>query len=489
MTIQFNSMPTDLRDPGSYNEIAAGPLQGLPVMPNNTIMLGQMLASGSATPNVPVQVYSPSQAVGLFGAGSMLARKCAVFLQANPWTPLFVCPQQDNAEGTAAIFHTVVTGSPTADATQPFYIDGTQILVALTAGMTAAEVASALLAAIEEEVGLPVSSAIDGVDAYQIDHTCLHKGLDAGSLDFRTLYYGSDANVPGVTFTTSVATAGAGNPSLTTAIANLAPAWYLFWDNSYTDSESLDAIAAALEANWGPTAQKDSLAFFSQNASFGAAATMGESLNEKLFVYMPVQNPPQAPYLWASALAAIEAYYALQLLPTWTLGLTGLLAPAQADRWTPPERNMLDYDGVANYLVNDSGNVQIARAITTYINDAEGVADTTFLDDIDVIRAAYIRYDKRVFDYQTWPRYNIGDDGDTITVGTKITTSSRMAGAYVGWAETLVKDGVITNLAFFIAGIVVERDATDKTRANVLMPVVPVKGLATNAGQIQLNQA
>jgi phage tail sheath gpL-like len=485
--INFNAVPFSLRDPGAYIEIAAGPPQRLPVMPNNSIMFGQMLAGGTAQPNVVIQVYSPAQAIQLFGLGSMLARMCAKWLKTNPNTPLFVCPQQDNGAGTAAVTTITCSGPATAAGTQAYYIDGTQIQFPVTVGMTGAQIAAALQAELAATAGLPISSANPGGAPTTVVCTCLHKGLDAGALDFRSTYYASDSNVAGVGFAVASTTAGAGNPSLTAAIAALTQ-WYLWWCNPYADGASLAAIYAAQEANWLPTVMRDSISFFSQKLSFGSAATEGEAQNEKLACYLPAQNMPEAPYLWAAWVTAMAAnFFGLPFRPYTDLSAPGtLMAPAPADRWIASERNMLNFDGVATYGVNDAGDVTIRRLVTTYINNAEGVPDTTFLDVPDVVRAAYLRYSLRVFLASTFPRYNIADDGTPVTVGSATTTPSSIAGAIVGLAGQWQKAGLITDLDNFIAGLVVERNATDSTRVDILLPITPTKGLYTEAGQIQL---
>jgi phage tail sheath gpL-like len=164
------------------------------------------------------------------------------------------------------------------------------------------------------------------------------------------------------------------------------------------------------------------------------------------------------------------------------------MPPALADQWTGPERNMLDYDGVANFSVNDSGQVTVARQITTYINNAQDVPDTTFLDVDDVIRAAYLRYSLRVYAGRQWPRYTIADDDTQLTVGVAVTTPSLMKASFANLVKQWEAAGLITDAATTIANMVVQRNQTDATRADILMPVTPVKGLHVQAAQIQLQQ-
>jgi phage tail sheath gpL-like len=452
-------------------------------------MFGQKLASGSAAANVPVLVPTKDAAIQLFGLGSMLQRMCDKWITANPWTPLWVVPQADNAAGTAATGSMTLSNSPTVNGTQPLYIDGIQVLTALTAGMTAAQCATAILASINATEGLPVTAAIDGTNTAKINFTALQKGADAGALDIRTAFYNGDANVPGIGVAITAMTGGAGNPSLTTALAALGAQWFRWWVIPYTDGAALAAVSGAIEANWGPTIMRDSEAFFSNNQTVSGAQSFAATYNEKLFVYLPVQNPPQAPYLWATVAAAISAYY-LNIdpaRPLQTLALTGLMAPAIADRFDATERNMLNFDGCATYEVDDGGVVRIKRFVTTYRTNAAGAADTTFLDVERLATMAYLRFDTRTYIANTYPRFKLADDGQQIGAGQAITTPRLVNATLAARARQWESAGLITDVADFIKGLAVERAANDSNRLNALLPITPVGQFRIFAGKLQFS--
>jgi phage tail sheath gpL-like len=61
--------------------------------------------------------------------------------------------------------------------------------------------------------------------------------------------------------------------------------------------------------------------------------------------------------------------------PFQTLALPGVLPPAQADRFTRQERDLLLRDGISTFTVDQGGNVLIERVVTTYQTNAS--ASTT----------------------------------------------------------------------------------------------------------------
>ncbi|WP_045757506.1 hypothetical protein, partial [Xanthomonas albilineans] len=76
--ISFEHIPSNQRVPLFYAEMdnSQANLGGQAL---NTLLIGQMLYSGTATPNTAVLVTDPKSAMVLFGQGSMLARMVAFY--------------------------------------------------------------------------------------------------------------------------------------------------------------------------------------------------------------------------------------------------------------------------------------------------------------------------------------------------------------------------------------------------------------------------
>src|SRR5260370_14109702 len=119
--IAFNQIPSTLRLPGAFIEVDASKA-GRAFDPGRILLIGQMLAAGSATPGMPVVVASKNDANTSFGVGSQLAAAFAAARGADT-TGLIVClPLSDAAGAVAASATLTVTAAPTAPGAIPLYI-------------------------------------------------------------------------------------------------------------------------------------------------------------------------------------------------------------------------------------------------------------------------------------------------------------------------------------------------------------------------------
>lgn len=77
------------------------------------LLIGQITSSGTATPNIAVQVYSQTQVNGLCGLNSMLALKYAAYRLMDPFGEVWLGPLTDASGGTAATGKIGFTGAAT----------------------------------------------------------------------------------------------------------------------------------------------------------------------------------------------------------------------------------------------------------------------------------------------------------------------------------------------------------------------------------------
>lgn len=494
MSISFNSIPINLRVPGAFVEIVnSQAFQKLPQMPSRLLVFGQMFNTGSAAPNVPVLVptgsgNSAQTPAALFGRGSMLAQMCQFIKAANPWTELWAMPLSDNGAGTQAAASVIITAGPTVNGTVQLYINGTLVQAAVTAGMTAAQVATALQAAIAAvQVDLAITAIIDGGNAAKINFTAAHKGADAGNtMKVMTTIYPTDVQPAGIAFTTAVFAGGAANPDLTAALAALGNQWFTDWIMPYTDGTSLTAVTNAIEALWGPMAMKDARVWNATIGSLGTLATFGAALDEKLMTVMGVQGPPQPAYLWAAVYGAVGAFY-LSIDPVRqiaTLPLPGIIPPPQGARFVLTDRNTLLYDGIATFKVDDGGNVLIERAITTYRTNPAGDLDPSYLDIETLAGLAYFRYAVRTRIAQKFPRYKLAADGTAFDPGQAVVTPSVVKNEIIALFSELVTAGIVQDIDGFKAALIVELDDGDPNTVDALMPPKLVDNFRIFKGQV-----
>jgi phage tail sheath gpL-like len=489
MTISFDAIPINLRTPGAYIEISnAQALQGLPQMPSRILVFGQILAGATAAPNIPILVATSGSPDAMFGRGSMLSQMCKAIKAANPWTELWAMPLSDNGAGAQATGSAVLSGSPVANGTLGFYVNGTLVQAGVSAGDSAATVATALTAAIAAvEADLGVTAVIDGENTAKIDITAAHKGIDAGNtMDLRATYYTGDTVPAGLAIAITAMAGGTANPILATALANLGNQWFTDWILPYTDAGSIAAVANAVETLWGPMAMKDARVWGAIEGTVGSLAAFGVTNDEKLLTTLGVAKAPQPVYLWAAVYGAVGAYNLSNdpARPLQQLPLTGLLAPAMADRFVLTDRNTLLYDGIATFTVDDGGNVLIERAITSYRVNASGVADPSYLDIETLATLAYLRYSTRARIVQKFPRYKLADDGTKFDAGAAVVTPSVIRNELIALASEWEAAVLVEDITDFKTQLIVQRDAQDPNRIDAMLPPNIVNQLRVFAGQV-----
>lgn len=487
MSISFNTIPVNLQTPGVFIEFAASQnRKGLAPVPHRALLVGQMLGTGIAAALTPVKITGKGQGAAQFGKGSMLDPMCDAFVAAAPYVELWAIGQVDNGAGAFAAGSISFTGPATAAGTLALYIGGTQVQVGVAVGDTATTVATNLVAAIAANSALPVTAAVDGVHAYQVNLTARHKGLCGNTIDLRFNYNQGDALPAGIAGTITAMSGGTANPAISSVLAALGDTQYTSIVCPYTDSTNLSALEAELAAAWSGVASNDGIAFATLSGTFSAIDTAGDARNSQFLAPVGSQNTPTLPWVQAAINAAVDESEPDPARPRQTLPLPGLLPPAVADRYTRTERNQHLTDGIGTFLVDAGGVCRVERTVTSYKTDANGAADNTY-HDIETMRTlSALRYTARVRLVQKYPRCKLGQDG---SVGPNVVTPKAIRGEMValyqdwmtaaGWVQggQAQKD--------FETNVAVEIDGTNPYQANIILPPELINGLRVMAAQIQ----
>lgn len=488
MPISFNSIPADVRVPLVYIEFDnSNAVRGTPAIMHRILVLGQRTNDGSVAAGVPVRITSADQAGEAFGRGSMLAAMFAALKGANRYTESWGIALDDDPAGTAATGAVTFAGSPVAAGTLSLYISGTRVRIAAAVGATAAQLATALATAINANTYLPVTAEVDGGVPEKVNLTARHKGETGNDIDLRLNYYQGETTPAGVTVTLTDMSGGAANPEIAAALAAMGDEWWHSIVMPYTDAANLTALEAELADRWGPTRQIDAIAYTAYRGNHSASGTFGSARNGHLVSCMGTGASPTPPLIWAAVYAGVAAA-SLSIdpaRPLQTLVLPGILPPKITDRWTMEERNLLLYDGIATYTVNAGGQVQIEREITMYQQNSYGVPDPSYLDVNTPATLSYLRYSTRARITQKFPRHKLADDGTRFGAGQAIVTPGTVRAELLALFREWEAAGLVENFEQFKAELIVERNANDRNRLDVLAPPDLVNQFRVFAQQVQ----
>jgi phage tail sheath gpL-like len=494
-SISFNSIPPNLRVPLFYAEFdntQAG--SSLPVQ--RTLIIGQATASVPATP-VPTFVPSPAWAQNAYGAGSQLANEIAAYRANDPVGEVWALALPDAASSTAASGTIVFSGTATANGTLFLYVgagptaSGTVnslVQVGVTSGQTAAQVATAVSAAINAAYGLPVTASV--VTA-TVTLTANNKGTLGNDIPIGLNYLGArggQSTPAGLTVTITQMTGGATDPALTSLATWLGSAPFDFIVNPYANSTALGATTSLLSdsaGRWSYAAQVYGHAFSAKRDTVANLQTLGTGFNDQHLTILGVNNASLTPaWVWAAAMvgAIASSIKAQPNRPVQTLPILGVLPePVGQDIGLSNQQTLLT-SGIALAQRVPGGGVQMVRAVTTYETNKYGAPDTSYLDtEIMYTLMAVVRGLKGAVTQQL-PRALLAADGTRLAATPSgstpvIVTPSIIKGILISAYTLLQQQMLVQRADLFAAGLSVQINATDASRADVLFDPYLVSGL------------
>lgn len=485
MAISFNQVPNNQKVPFVYVEFDnTRASQATALQPYKVLAMGQKLSAGTKAELVLDRITSASQARSYYGAGSMLAKMCAKYLELNTAVELTAIAIDDHASGVDATGQVALSGTATAAGTLNVYIGAQRYQVAVAVGDTAATVATALGAAITADADRVADAVVSTAD---VDLTARNAGLVGNEIDIRVNYYSEDETPAGITAAVTAFSSGATNPDVSEILAVLGEEQYNLIINPWLDSANLSAMEVELEDRFGPLRQNDGYMISGIRDSLSNLATFGAGKNSKFLVAMTIEGP-NSPYEWAASVAAKVAL-AGQLDPArpfQTLELTNILAPIESERFTAAERNiLLGTDGISTYNVDRAGTVRIERLITTYKTNAFGAEDRSYFDLNTLLTLSYLRFSFRNRFATKYPRHKLASDGVRVAPGQAILTPKSAKAEAVGLFREWEELGLVEGIEQFKSDLIVERNAQDPNRLDFLLPPDLVNQLRVVGAQIQ----
>ncbi|BAO88917.1 phage tail sheath subtilisin-like domain-containing protein [Caballeronia cordobensis] len=474
MTVPFQNVPANNRVPFFYAEVD-GSQAGYFSQSLRTLLIGQKLAAGTATANVPQLVSSSDQAKTLFGVGSMLARMHAKYREGDSFGEVWCIALDDPGAGAAATGSFAITGPATAAGTLNAYIGADRVQIAVASGDTAATLATALAAAINANPDLPVTaSAATGT----VTVTARNKGALGNDVFLHMNQKGAaggEYTPSGVAVTITAMNGGTAVPSLASAVAAMGDDEYDFIIEPYADTTTLDLMRTTMNdttGRWAWNRQIYGHVYSALRGSFAALQAAGVVRNDQHVTVAGMETlDPNPVWEYVAAYGARNAVFiaADPARPTQTGELTGITPAPASNRFIQTERQTLLNSGIATSYVS-GGVVRVERAITTYQKNVWGQSDPSYLDSETMHQLAAIIRRLRSRITTKYSRHKLADDGTKFGAGAAIVTPSVIRGELAAAYAEMEDEGLVENAKAFAANLIVERNADNPNRLDVLFP-------------------
>ncbi|WP_240327237.1 phage tail sheath subtilisin-like domain-containing protein [Burkholderia sp. IDO3] len=438
------------------------------------MLIGPM-TTGAATANIPLLSAGTGDANTQFGANSILALMAAQYRQNDQFGELWCLPIADAVGAVAATGSIAFTVAPTANGTISLYIADQLVSVPVTQGMTTAQIATAVAAAINLIPSMPATAA---ATTSTVTLTADNKGLVGNDIDIRFNKQGAaggEVLPTGLAATITAMASGATNPTLTTALGNLLDMPFDFIACAFTDTTSMDAIKAFLNdstGRWSWQQQVFGHAFYAYRGTWGSLTTFGTARNNQHETVMGFNDSPTPSWQWAAAVAAVTAVSvrADPGIPMQTVALTGISAPPLQSRFNLSQRNTLLYDGVSTFTVADDGTVAIENLITTYQTNAFGQPDNSYLEIETMFLLAYVLRRLRTLVTSKYARVKLAADGTRFAPGSAIVTPKIIKADQIAEYRQMEYEGYVQGSDIFAQALIVEQNASNPNRVDVLWP-------------------
>ncbi|ELY2745828.1 phage tail sheath subtilisin-like domain-containing protein [Cronobacter dublinensis] len=338
--------------------------------------------------------------------------------------------------------------------------------------------AAVTAASTAKRTAIKTSVAPEQVIGAKVTLTAKYSGEAGNQIPLMLNYYGaiSGEEIPdGLTVSLSAMQDGAGVVSLDSVIAAMGDEPFDFIGLPYNDAATLRQMGEEMNDSSGRWSWSRQLYGHVYTAKIGTLTDLvafGEALNDPHLTiagYEPkTQTAPEE--LLASRLGRQAVFIRNDpARPTQTGEITGALPAPVGERFSMTERQSLLTHGIASSTVN-SGTLLIERDITTYQKNKFGVADNSYLDSETLHTSAYVLRKLKSVITTKYPRHKLANDGTRFGPGQAIVTPSVLRGEMCAAYREMELAGIVENFDVFKKYLIVERNADDPNRVDVLFP-------------------
>lgn len=460
---------------------------------SRVILIGHGLAAGALAAGGIAACSSAMDARILAGAGSMLEGMFLAARRVAPAQEIWIANVADT--GTAEVRTITCAAPPAAGGQGILSIAGRDVSIEIASGATAANVATALIAAINgyydrlTKRSLPYTAAVDGEDPTIVRVTARHKGTYAAGHDFDIpLNDGNNVLTGKLTFAT--ATAGAGLPDISNVLATMGDDPFEAMISAFGDSANLLRAASFLNnisGRWSYMQQLYGHFFYPKTGTSSDLTTAGLAKDDWHLSLVPMFSAgghatPDYEFV-AGVIGRIAPWLGGGSNGDVSRNQTGLIvdgaaAPRDRGYWPDyPTRDAFLKNGVSTWKVSRSGEVMIDKIITQQ-QTTNGAPDTTFRD---IQRPFQLMYALKKFRADLAAEHSnkaLADDNpdNLAALTTPIDIKATLVHSY------LEMSGVLENAEAAIQAMTVVRDGENPNRVNIHLPLDFVNALDIFAG-------
>jgi phage tail sheath gpL-like len=498
------SIPGNLRVPLFYAQFDNSKA-GVNQQNTYALILGQ---ATTAVPAVVDYVPSPAAAAQMFGANSQLAAEIAAYMANDPVTPVYAVPYVDAGGGVAATGAYAFGGTATKAGTVSAYVGDQLVQVAVAVGDTAATIATNLTAAInayvysigggaqQSALQLPVTAV---AAAGTVNLTADNKGTLGNAIPLGLNLRGTlggESTPAGITVAITAMSGGAGDPSLATLPAILGNQGFDFICNPWETTTQYAFTATLMNDAAGRWSYSNALyghIFSAKADTVTNLLALGGALNDQhLAIFGVAAGAGGVATPGYVVAAAVTAACAVQLQampnrPLQTVTVQGIMGEQPGAAFSFSQEQALLTTGIAVLRGNPDGSVQIVRAVTTYQTNSYGQSDQSYLDTETMFSLMAFTRRLKARITQEFPRALLVQDGTKVGFGVPAISPSIAKGVLVAEYAAMEMEGLVQNTDAFEAGLVVDINADDPSRLDVLVDPYFVSGLRIFATLVQFH--
>ncbi|WP_197057809.1 phage tail sheath C-terminal domain-containing protein [Sphingomonas sp. Ant H11] len=127
--------------------------------------------------------------------------------------------------------------------------------------------------------------------------------------------------------------------------------------------------------------------------------------------------------------------------------------------------------------------------MTTYVTNAAGQPDNSYLEIETLFLIVFVLRSLSAMVTAKYSRVKLAADGTRVKPNSNVVMPSTIRADIIALYRDLEDQGYVQKSAEFAAGLVVEKDATNPNRVNVLLPAVLIGQLRTFAVLLQFRNA